>query len=241
MSLAGDETHVLPCGDALRLDRLRSDGILNARELTYCANNDIPVSFDPMQSGWVPAQAVDDLYMNEVRDAAHPRTTRHQANVSLHLHLRAWDKSDVQRFRYLLDDARVWENMPEDYPAPMTTDMASALIDLANASNHHQVHAVLHDGLPVGQVRLLFDGDPQDPGVAEISYWIGHDYWGRGFASAAVSAFVRQCFAENPGLTALIARVKNGNSASLRVLEKAGFVPEGSNDEPDWQVLRKTR
>ena len=51
MSLAGDETHVLPCGDALRLDRLRSDGILNARELTYCANNDIPVSFDPMQSG----------------------------------------------------------------------------------------------------------------------------------------------------------------------------------------------
>lgn len=235
------ESYLLPCGQTLQLNRLRSEGILTHAELSFCNANDIPVAYDPLQSGWLPAQVIDDLYTNEVVDIAHPRVQNTKAAVSLHLRLRPWEQTDVPRFRHLLDDPLMWEHMPEDYPNPLSRNMAEALIDLANASNHHQVHAILHDNLPIGQVRLLFESDPEDLGVAELSYWIGRDYWGQGFASAAVRAFSRQSLAENSGLSTLIARVKRKNVASRRVLEKAGFVIECDDAFSDWLVMRKPR
>jgi RimJ/RimL family protein N-acetyltransferase len=59
-------------------------------------------------------------------------------------------------------------------------------------------------------------------GRREVSYWIGRDYWGRGIATAALAAFVRG-MAERP----LYARAASDNLASIRVLEKCGFVRIG--------------
>ena len=233
--------YTLPCGNVLWLERPRSDGILTPDELAFCHHSNIPVAFDPMQSGWVPAQAHDDLAQNEIANPAHRRIAHLKPKTTLHLHLRAWASSDVERYTDLLDDPLIWDNMPEAYPDPLTPDIAAALIELSNTSNHHQVHAVLYDDLPVGQVRLLFDCDPKDPGVAEISYWFGRAYWGQGLASLAVSAFVRQSLAENPGLTSLIARVKDTNAASIRVLAKAGFVQNGADAVSGWTLMSRRR
>ena len=57
---------------------------------------------------------------------------------------------------------------------------------------------------------------------------------------AAVVAFVNQSFVEDASLTTLIARVKDGNIASRRVLEKAGFKPDGVAG-PDWSLFRRSR
>jgi RimJ/RimL family protein N-acetyltransferase len=59
-------------------------------------------------------------------------------------------------------------------------------------------------------------------GQREVSYWVGRDHWGGGVATRALAAFVGG-LAERP----LYARAAGDNLASIRVLEKCGFVLVG--------------
>ncbi len=59
-------------------------------------------------------------------------------------------------------------------------------------------------------------------GQREVTYWIGREHWGRGLATEALTAFMG-LLAEGP----LHARAAADNTASIRVLEKCGFLPVG--------------
>lgn len=61
----------------------------------------------------------------------------------------------------------------------------------------------------------------------EIGYWIGEEYWGNGYAVEAINKFVEILF-EKFGLVRIWAPPFARNKASQRVLEKAGFVCEGT-------------
>lgn len=63
-------------------------------------------------------------------------------------------------------------------------------------------------------------------GVIEVGYWLFPQARGRGLATQGVRAVARAVFAS--GLWRLEARVRIGNSASERVLERAGFTREGT-------------
>src|SRR5215470_8265293 len=61
-----------------------------------------------------------------------------------------------------------------------------------------------------------------------VGYWIGREFWGRGLATQALAELV--------GLVAarpLNAYVVKSNVASIRVLEKCGFVEVGSHTGDD--------
>ena len=58
--------------------------------------------------------------------------------------------------------------------------------------------------------------------TAEVGYWIGQPYWGRGYATAAVKQLEGIAF-NDLKLVRLYAEVFACNPASMRVLEKAGF------------------
>ena len=95
---------------------------------------------------------------------------------------------------------------------------AKILADEANLNR-----TVLVDGAVAGNISS-FTRD----GMREVGYWIGRDYWGRGVASAALSAFV-----ELEQTRPLYAGVAKHNAASRRVLQKCGFtfLPFGA-DKP---------
>ena len=57
---------------------------------------------------------------------------------------------------------------------------------------------------------------------AEIGYWLGEPFWGRGIASEAAAAVTEYAFGQF-GLVRVFASVFEWNPASRRVLEKAGF------------------
>lgn len=235
--MIANQENAQPLADGFLSDQLRSDGILCDMGLSMCRTRGIATAFDPLQGGWVPAHVIDDIPLVSRGLPMHPRL----AFESGALELRRWEATDVARYVVLLDDPRVWDTLPEVYPDPVTHDLAAALISISNIGSQHQVCAILETGTPVGQIRIEYDRDRPDTGAAEISYWIGRPYWGRGIASAAVSLFVRKCLAEKPGLPALFARVKIGNTASFRVLEKAGFVTDGPDITPGWVRLSKSR
>jgi RimJ/RimL family protein N-acetyltransferase len=78
---------------------------------------------------------------------------------------------------------------------------------------------ILFDGHVVGHV-LSFE----QFGKPEVSYWLGKKYWGKGLATRALSKFLGHIKARP-----LYARTAKDNIASLRVLEKCGFMISGED------------
>lgn len=72
---------------------------------------------------------------------------------------------------------------------------------------------------------LSFKGLEED-GILEIGYGTNDGYEGKGYMTEAVSAVVRWAAAQN-GVKLIEAETEEDNAASKRVLEKAGFVPNG--------------
>jgi ribosomal-protein-alanine N-acetyltransferase len=60
-------------------------------------------------------------------------------------------------------------------------------------------------------------------GEASLGLYIATEYWGRGFATEAGQAFIKFGFDELK-LNRIVTMVQVGNDASVRVLEKLGFI-----------------
>jgi ribosomal-protein-alanine N-acetyltransferase len=82
------------------------------------------------------------------------------------------------------------------------------------------------DGRYIGYCGLYpnFDGaGGKTEGEAMLGFTLARSYWGRGLATEAGDVLVRFGFGEL-GLSRIVSVVEAGNLASLRVLEKLGFV-----------------
>jgi len=76
-----------------------------------------------------------------------------------------------------------------------------------------------------GGIGLLLGSGPHRR-TAELFYWLGESFWGRGIATSAVRALTEYSF-RSLHLVRVFALPFSGNGASCRVLEKAGFTREG--------------
>lgn len=114
-------------------------------------------------------------------------------------------------------------------PHPFTPEHAQAWITeygQADSSSLHRYFAVVlrsEDGL-IGVVALR-DID-REHSQAELSFWVGRAYWGRGLATEAAGAALRFGF-EELGLNRVTAYHLVRNAASRRVLTRLGFRGEG--------------
>jgi RimJ/RimL family protein N-acetyltransferase len=73
----------------------------------------------------------------------------------------------------------------------------------------------------------LRPGDDIERIGAEIGYWLGEAYWGRGIMTDVVRLTTDYAFTEL-GLERVFAVPFTTNVASCRVLEKAGYLREGT-------------
>ena len=85
--------------------------------------------------------------------------------------------------------------------------------------------AIVVDGVSVGAIGLVLKDDVFRRS-AEIGYWLGTDYWGRGIVTEAVRAVTDYAFATFD-ICRVYAGVFEWNPASMRVLERAGYELEG--------------
>lgn len=99
------------------------------------------------------------------------------------------------------------------------------LTDRFASEDYDEIHFLpCDDGDPVGFLWLFRIDDVA--GRGELGYWVCADERGKGYATEAAELGVRYAFDER-GLQKVIARVFEGNDASMCVLEKAGFQREG--------------
>jgi RimJ/RimL family protein N-acetyltransferase len=85
------------------------------------------------------------------------------------------------------------------------------------ADDRNWVRTIVDDGRVVGNVcSFTIDGERL------VAYWLGRRFWGRGIATRALGEYLT-VERERP----LGARVADTNVASIRVLQKCGFVVVG--------------
>ncbi|MEZ5064132.1 MAG: GNAT family N-acetyltransferase [bacterium] len=127
--------------------------------------------------------------------------------------LREVRDSDLSHFfRHLQDPESLFlaAFTPRD---PGDRDAFTAHWARIRASETGIVRTITSAGEVVGHV-----GSWEEDGHRELTYWIAREFWGRGIATAAVSAFLHVDRGRPFG-----ARVAEGNAGSERVLEKCGF------------------
>lgn len=79
------------------------------------------------------------------------------------------------------------------------------------------------EGAFIGAIGMEIDKDGK---CTNFGYWLGEEFWGKGYASEAVNTALAFSF-NKLGLRKIEARVHDNNPTSQRVLEKAGFKKEG--------------
>jgi RimJ/RimL family protein N-acetyltransferase len=130
--------------------------------------------------------------------------------------LRALCQRDLPAIVQLAGDRRVAENTAR-IPHPYTAADAEELLASINQKGSETVFALELDGALIGMSGL----DPRTDG-AELGYWLGVPFWGRGYATEAVRAVIDYGFGAL-GYEVLHSGARVSNPASRRVLEKCGF------------------
>ena len=148
--------------------------------------------------------------------------------MHLNLHtcdVRSWKTSDAPSIVRHANNRKVWLNLRDRFPHPYTERDAKAFLRRVQQAEPETLFAIAFDNEAIGSIGFMLQADVERVS-AEIGYWIGEAFWGRGIATEALMAVTRYAF-EHHELTRLFALPFAANAASCRVLEKAGYVLEG--------------
>ncbi|TAK06363.1 MAG: N-acetyltransferase [Candidatus Manganitrophaceae bacterium] len=135
--------------------------------------------------------------------------------------LREWLPGDEASLALHANNRNIWINLRDRFPHPYTRADARRWIRLASVITPQTQFAMVVDGAAVGGIGFDIRRDVFRRS-AEIGYWLGEPFWGRGITTEAVRAVTEYAF-KNFDLCRIEAGVFEWNLASMRVLEKAGF------------------
>ena len=139
--------------------------------------------------------------------------------------LRSWRRGDEASLVRYADNRNVSRNLKDRFPSPYTAADAEAWITYASGQRPATSLAIAVDDAVVGGIGIDVGADVFRRS-AEIGYWLGEPFWGRGIATEALGAMTEYAF-EHFDICRLEAGVFEWNPASMRVLEKNGYVLEG--------------
>ena len=140
--------------------------------------------------------------------------------------VRSWEPRDADALVTHANNSRIAANLRDRFPHPYTKRDARDYILWSRKRSPETVFAIAVDGAAVGSIGFLIGADVERVS-AEMGYWVGEAFWGRGIATEALVAMTTYAI-DTHALTRLYALPFASNAASCRVLEKAGYVLEGT-------------
>ncbi|WP_067048825.1 GNAT family N-acetyltransferase [Methanofollis ethanolicus] len=130
--------------------------------------------------------------------------------------------------------------VPDAWPPETLADaiptFLSWLTDDPGSEGWNLWYIVAPEGVLAGSCGFV--GRPSPGGEAEMGYAVLPAFRGRGYATGAAAALVEWAFA-HPEVACVTAQADPANLASVRVLEKVGFVPDGAGDEGCVRFVRR--
>ena len=139
--------------------------------------------------------------------------------------LRSFTLDDAAAMTALADNPLIAQNLRDGFPNPYTLQDAERFLKMATSMDPQSFFAIEYQGVYVGNISLMPGTDVYRKS-AEIGYFIGEPYWGKGIATAAVKLIIDYGF-KQLGLSRIHTGVYEYNPASMHVLEKCGFQKEG--------------
>lgn len=141
--------------------------------------------------------------------------------------IRKWKLSDAKDLAIALSNKKIQDNLRDGLPYPYTeqdgTDYISAM--LSADENETFAFAITVDGKAVGSIGVFRQVNIHRQ-TAELGYYLAEEYWGKGIMTEAVKQICEYVFGKSD-IIRIYAEPFAYNTASCRVLEKAGFQCEG--------------
>ena len=150
--------------------------------------------------------------------------------------LRPFHMADAKRVQFLAGDPKVAATTLA-IPHPYLDGMAEKWIALHDewfANNTNITFAIVDKSNDVLMGCIDFMAISKRNQKAEIGYWIGVEFWNKGFVTEAMKAMVRYGF-EELKLNKITCRHMSTNPASGKVMLKAGLKHEGTLREENFK------
>jgi RimJ/RimL family protein N-acetyltransferase len=139
--------------------------------------------------------------------------------------IRSWEIDDAAAIVKYANNKRIWRNLRDAFPQPYGLSDAEDFLKKVTAHDRECVFAISNQKEAIGGIGMVI-GEDVHRHAAELGYWLAEPFWNKGIMTQAVQLIVEYAF-ENLNLYRIYAEPDEGNDASVRVLEKAGFQYEG--------------
>jgi RimJ/RimL family protein N-acetyltransferase len=134
--------------------------------------------------------------------------------------------SDAEPLARHANNPNIAAQLRDRFPHPYAVADARAYIASLRAQHPPLSFGIVVNGEVAGGIGFA-PGHDVERFSAEIGYWLGEAHWGRGITVEAVELVSRHAFISHH-LHRLFALPFADNAASIRVLEKAGYVREAT-------------
>lgn len=134
--------------------------------------------------------------------------------------------SDLSKLTAYANNPKVAINLRDAFPHPYSFEDAVKFKAMVDSMNPKVIFAIEYKGEYAGNISLMPCSDVYRKS-AEIGYFLGEPFWNKGIMTQAVNLISKWGF-ENLGVVRIHTGVFEFNKASQRVLEKCGFVLEGT-------------
>jgi ribosomal-protein-alanine N-acetyltransferase len=138
--------------------------------------------------------------------------------------LRDWIPDDAGSLARHANNPKIAATMRDAFPSPYTPEDAHRFISMATGSTPNFFLAIEVMGEAIGGIGI-HPLDDVKRRSAEIGYWLTEPFWGKGIVTDAVRSLVPVAF-KKYDIVRLQAGIFSNNPASMRVLEKCGFIRE---------------
>jgi ribosomal-protein-alanine N-acetyltransferase len=138
--------------------------------------------------------------------------------------LRPWRRADAPSLVKYANNVNVSRQLRDRFPYPYTAGAAHHFIQSLADVHPTMSFAITIGGEAVGGTGFAPGADVERYS-AEVGYWLGEPFWGRGIAAEAVRLVSAYAFG-SCNMLRLFALPFADNARSIRVLEKAGYARE---------------
>ena len=138
--------------------------------------------------------------------------------------VRSWKSADVPSLVQHANNINIARHLRDRFPHPYTAIDARRFVDAIVVARPVTTFAIDVGREAVGGIGFS-PGSDVERFSAEIGYWLGEPYWGRGIVAEALRLVSEYAFGECNVLR-LFALPFADNRQSMRVLEKAGYAQE---------------
>lgn len=141
--------------------------------------------------------------------------------------VRQWRMEDASDLAEIVNNKNILNNLRDGLPYPYTIKDAEEYIQAMILADKTKIFAfaVTVNEKVVGSISATRCENIHFR-TAEIGYYIGESYWGKGIGRSAVKQVCSYLF-EHTNIVRIFAEPFAYNAASCRLLEKAGFQLEG--------------